>query len=93
MAGKLNTSRVQGIMGEKIWSKRRALGQAGSDSQALFPRGCLDDHAAAACVSQGMVFWMDLGQEKELWAQPRIGLAWQRVSGLFFSGCAGRDRL
>ena len=29
---------------------------------------------------------------KELWAQPRIGLAWQRVAGLFFE-CSRGNRL
>ena len=34
---------------------------------------------------------MDFGWEKELWAQPVVGLAWQRVAGLFFSSCSRGD--
>ena len=52
-------------------------------SWALLPQGCLDDPAAAACVSRWTARWMDLGWEKKLRAQPRIRLAWPRVAGLF----------
>ena len=30
---------------------------------------------------------------KELWAQARFRLAWQRVAGLFFFGCSRGDEL
>ena len=30
---------------------------------------------------------------EELWAQPRIGLTWQEVAGLFFFGCSRGNRL
>ena len=32
---------------------------------------------------------MDFGWEKKLGAQPRIGLAWQQVAGLFLCACVG----
>ena len=56
------------------------------------PGGCLYKHAAAACVSQRMIFGMDFVLGKKLLAQARIGLIWRRVSGLFF-GCSRGDEL
>ena len=79
LAEKLNASRSHGIMHQEIQNKKRALGL----SLALIG---LDDCAAAARISQRMLFWMDFGWEKKLQAQPRIGLAWQRVAGLFLLG-------
>ena len=62
------------------------------DSWGSFPQGCRDGRAAAACISQGVVIWMDFGGEKELQVQPRIRPAWQRVASLFF-GCSRGNEL
>ena len=66
MAEKLNACRGSGILRKKIWNKRSALrlseghwlSLALSGSGALLPQGCLNDCAAAACVSQWVVLLM-----------------------------------
>lgn len=75
----------------KIQAKRFEILKKGSlvGSLALFLlRGCLDDCAAATCVSQWVVFWM-----KRNSVQPRIRLGWQRVAGLLFLEWSTGDEL
>ena len=85
LAEKLNVSRMYGIMGEKIWNKRRALRLLGS----LLPQGCLPGWSCRRCLS----FRTDnIFDGKELQAQLRFRLAQQRVAGLFFA-CSIGSRL
>ena len=60
-----------------------------SGSRARLPRSCLDDVLQLLAVSQPTDGILD---GKELPAQPRMGLAWQRAAGLLF-GCSGGDKL
>ena len=79
---KLNASGLSGIMGQ-ISNKRRGDWLLGSP-----PPGYLDDCAAAACVSQRMVFWM----REETPPTLRLGRP-GRGAGVFFFGCSRRDGL
>ena len=78
----------------ELWARRFKIKRGQRLALRIsLPCRCLDDRAAAACVSQRTVFWMDFGWEKKLQEQPRIRLAWHRVAGLFFSECSRRGKL
>ena len=49
----------------ELWARRFKIKGGRTGSWALLHRGRLDDRAAAACISQRTVFWMDFGWEKK----------------------------
>ena len=76
LVDKLNASKAQGITARRFKIKRAETG-----SWALLPPGCLDDCAAAASVSQRMVFWMGRNSRRSIrlgWP----GRGWQGYSSL-----------
>ena len=82
MAKELNAPERMELWARKYKIREELLDgwvQALSGSRALLPPGCLDDHAAAACISQWMVFWMErnLGHS--------LGLGWP---GRGWPGCS-----
>ena len=86
-------------MDMKIWNKRRALRWLAG---VLWLLDCLSlalrlasslrmpGWSCCSCLHFSMDCILD---GKELSAQPRIQLVWQKVSGLFFSGCSSGDDL
>ena len=90
LAEKLNASRTHGIMGGRFEIKEVLSGSGTSTgrlalSWARLPQGCLDDPAAAACISQGILFWMGRNSRSSLGSG-------SSCRGLFFFGCSrGND--
>ena len=73
----------------ELWARRFKIkeGLSGRLAGTLLPPGFLDDLATVACISQWKVF--RVGRN---WVQPRTGMAWQRVAGLFFFECSRRAK-
>ena len=73
----------------ELWARRLKIkgGQRLLVLSGLLPQGCLDDHAAGSRLHTG-THYSCLGfptdnilDGKELWAQPRIRLAWLAEGG------------
>ena len=75
---------AHGVMGWKDYTE-------GGQRRALFP--ILGDVWMAVLQLPEFPKGQYFEWEKELWAQPRAGLAWQRVAGLFFFGCSRGNAL